>query len=454
MAFSPDGKLVLTGSADQTTRLWDSAHRTRIVSSWSASTTAIWAVVDPAGRYDASNGGDIEGLHWVVGNEPIALKQLKERYYDPGLLAKVMGFNKEPLRDVEAFTAPKLYPDVAVVQADPKTPRLKVTLTNRGGGIGRVVVLVNGKESTADARPRGTDADAAKLDLQLDLSSDPRLVPGQQNRVEVVAYNAEGYLSSRGLVKMIDAPGEAVTDAPTLHAVIVGISDYSGESLKLRYAAKDAEDFAAALSLGADRLFGVEHVHLSLLTTSQTAADHRPTRANLLRELTALKSAKAGDILVIYLAGHGVTHGGQDGDWYYLTADARNADLADPEVRKQVSLSSAELTDLLKASPAQKQVLILDTCNSGRVIEKLTDKRAVPGSQVRALERVKDRTGIHVLAGCAADAVSYEASRYGQGVLTYSLLLAMRGAKFARGRVRGRGRAVQLRGGQSAGIGA
>ena len=86
------------------------------------------------------------------------------------------------------------------------TPRLEVTLTNRGGGIGRVVVLVNGKELTADARPRGADADAAKLDLQLDLSSDPRLVPGQQNRVEVLAYNAEGYLSSRGIVNDVRRP--------------------------------------------------------------------------------------------------------------------------------------------------------------------------------------------------------------------------------------------------------
>ena len=66
-------------------------------------------------------------------------------------------------------------------------------------------------------------------------------------------------------------------------------------------------------------------------------------------------------------------------------------------------------------------------------MEKLTEKRDVPGSQVRALERVKDRTGMHVLAGCAADAVSYEASRYGQGVLTYSLLLGMRGAKLREG---------------------
>ena len=44
-----------------------------------------------------------------------------------------------------------------------------------------------------------------------------------------------------------------------------------------------------------------------------------------------------------------------------------------------------------------------------------------------ALERVKDRTGLFILAGCAADAVSYEATRYAQGLLTYSLLLGMRG---------------------------
>ncbi len=35
---------------------------------------------------------------------------------------------------------------------------------------------------------------------------------------------------------------------------------------------------------------------------------------------------------------------------------------------------------------------------------------------------------MYVLAGCAADAVSYEASNYGQGLLTHSLLLGMRGA--------------------------
>jgi hypothetical protein len=76
--------------------------------------------------------------------------------------------------------------------------------------------------------------------------------------------------------------------------------------------------------------------------------------------------------------------------------------------------------------PANKQVLILDTCASGRLIEKLTASRSVDSSSIRAWDRMKDRTGLWVLAGSAADAVSYESSRFGQGVLTYSLLKGIR----------------------------
>jgi hypothetical protein len=41
---------------------------------------------------------------------------------------------------------------------------------------------------------------------------------------------------------------------------------------------------------------------------------------------------------------------------------------------------------------------------------------------------MKDRMGLFILAGSAADASSYEATPYAQGLLTYSLLLGMRGA--------------------------
>jgi hypothetical protein len=78
--------------------------------------------------------------------------------------------------------------------------------------------------------------------------------------------------------------------------------------------------------------------------------------------------------------------------------------------------------------PANKQVLVLDTCAAGGAAARFTEKRDISGDQIRALDRLKDRTGFHVLLGCAADRVSYEATRYEQGLLTYSLLLGMRGA--------------------------
>ena len=426
LVFSPDGKLLVSGSRDGKIKFWntlDYSERFTLV----FLNESDWAIVTPRGHFDASPNG-MKLMHWVVGLEPIDLEQLKERYYEPGLLQKVLGYDPEPLRDVEAFTHVDLYPEIDLDAPDPDDPSLGISLTNRGGGIGRVTVLINGKEIHADARGPSPDPDASQLTLDVDLSDHPYLIPGQENTITVKAYNAEGYLASRGATLVYTPPGKTIAEKPHLWAIVAGVSDYQGEQLDLRYATKDARDMATALQVGAHRLFSAEKVHLQQLTTDDPDATNAPTRANLLRAFKNAAQAQPTDVLVVYLAGHGVTHGGQDGDFYYLTQDARSAELTDPAVRDQVALSSRELTELIKQIPALKQVLILDTCASGRLVERLTAQRNVPTSQIRALDRMKDRTGLYVLAGCAADAVSYEASRYGQGLLTYSLLLGMRGA--------------------------
>jgi hypothetical protein len=71
--------------------------------------------------------------------------------------------------------------------------------------------------------------------------------------------------------------------------------------------------------------------------------------------------------------------------------------------------------------------LIIDACASGKLVDNLAEKRDISSSVIKAMERMKDRTGLHIITGSAADAVSYEASRYGQGLLTYSILAGMRG---------------------------
>lgn len=208
VTFSPDGRQVLT-TGDYYARLWDAATGKELCQL--VSFTGGWAVVDSAGRYDASDSGDVEGLHWVIGNEPIALDQLKDRYYEPGLLAKLTGFNKEPLREVEAFSNPKLYPEIKLAAPTLGSSRLTIDLKKRDGGFGRVVVKINGKELTADARGLGANHEVKPrgdhLVLSVDLADDPRLKPGEENRIEVFAFNEEGYLSSRGFKLDYTAPG-------------------------------------------------------------------------------------------------------------------------------------------------------------------------------------------------------------------------------------------------------
>jgi hypothetical protein len=182
--FSPDGRFLVSLDWTGSIMLWDvqGTELARIV----GLNDRDWAVVDPEGRYDASQAG-MELMHWTVGVETISLNQLKDRYFDPGLLAKVLGLNKEPLRDVVGFTDVKLFPEVESADAVPGRDGLQIRLKNRGGGIGRVQVFVNGKELQADARGPGVNPDAAEATLTLDLSGahcvlEPGRLPLQSRR--------------------------------------------------------------------------------------------------------------------------------------------------------------------------------------------------------------------------------------------------------------------------------
>lgn len=404
----------------------DSTHNSLF--SWVFTDSLNWVIMTPDGLFDASSGA-ISKLSFVSDYELINIEQLKDRYYEPGLLRKVLGLSSEPIRQTKGLDNIDLYPDINLTHPLQNDGSLGIELNNRGGGIGKVKIWINGKEVTTDARDVDTDINAETVTLNYKIAGHPYLKQGEVNEIEVKAYNGEEYLSSRGKKVLYIPKGKKEDYDPTLHAVVIGTSNYSGEALDLRFAAKDAVDFSNALEMVGNKYFSEDRVNIHVLTT-ETESSPKPTKENIENAFKEVSTtAKPYDVLVVYLSGHGVNYGGSEGDFYYLTQDASSGNMKDPAIRESVGISSAELTEYIKMVPALKQVLILDACHSGQVAEDLMASRADrPSSEIRALERMKDRTGTYVLAGSAADAVSYETSVYGQGLLTYSLLFGMKGA--------------------------
>lgn len=421
--YSPDGKKIITASNDSKCMLWDASTGQRLLT-LIALDSSDFVVLHASGLFDASPGA-MQYMYWLKGMDVIEFGQLKDRYWEPGLWEKVM--QGEQLRDVRGMNELKLQPDIELT--DVKDGKLAINVTKREGGYGRIVVMINGKEVEADARGNGFDTTKLKQTVYFNLKDNPLLKSGEENSIVVKAWSADGFVEGRGIQITYMPAGDTISEPPSLFAVVLGISEYSSSAIHLNYAKPDAMAIATAIRLGGENLFGADRTFVYCMTSP---GDITPSKANIHQLFTDIKSkAKPGDVLVVYLSGHGISWGGEGGDFYYLTADAYSSSAEsynDPAIRAANCISTNEFTEWINDIPALKQLMIIDACGSGKAVDNLLAQRSVDPSQMKSIDRMKDRTGMYIISGCAADRVSYEASKYGQGLLTFTVLQAMKGA--------------------------
>ena len=340
LTLSPDGRFLVTSGADGMTRVWDVSNPTAaemraVLASVDSETGNGWAVSDPAGRYDASDPDHLEGLHWVRGDEVIDLGQLKSRFYTPGLLAKIWRGDRLP--DVGgAIGALAARPDVTVATPSPGASTVQVTLTNQGGGLGPIHLIVNGRPLEAECRP--TNPQAPREIVTCPLTGAVFRSDGH-NEIEVTVENAVDHVPTRPRgVALTTAPRTSAA-APGFYGLVVGTSRFSGPAdMNLQFAARDATSFEAALRIGATRLVGADHVHLTTLTSDAADEAHQPTKANIARAFREIAAkAQPEDIVLVYFAGHGLAYGKD----MYLLPDA-GCDQRRPERRCRAQRADCE----------------------------------------------------------------------------------------------------------------
>jgi len=199
------------------------------------------------------------------------------------------------------------------------------------------------------------------------------------------------------------------TSNGTKRAIVIGVSNYNADDLKLKYADNDAALFKNYLTDIED----LEDNNISLLINKDAVA------LNIVQELKKqFKIAKDGDVLYIYFAGHGdVVEDFGEKEGFLLAADANaNQEYYSGGVVPLALLNKAINNLTLKGVNV---VLILDACRSGFVFEKGTQKNM---GTIQAMFENSTK-----ILSCGADELSYESSDLKHGYFTYYLVKGLSG---------------------------
>jgi uncharacterized caspase-like protein len=390
-----------------------------------------YVVTDAGKRFDGTEEAR-KRLYFSCGTEIIELDQVKDQLWVPNLAERIM--------KAETINAPKIGQLgicglTPLVDSKEEKDNYRFFIKPRIGGLGETVLYVNGIEvkryniSQLSKTPAGYSLNVPKASLQ------SLLTTGKDNQVLLKAFTKDNNISSRGLTIRLASKSKDKS-LPNLYAIMVGVSDYKGEELDLKYAAKDAQDLSSALSASAKKLLntdGKEHVFMYNINTGaeRTAFPEKQSIKQVFGEIGS--KAKPNDILMVFFAGHGVM-AGEKKQFYFLTADAsKNSDVT------ATGISISELNEWMKPSviKAQKRVLVFDACNSGQAINDLVtignkdDKYVAARSddesnRIKAVEKLNERSGMFILSASASNQFAYELGKYSQGVLTYSLLKAIK----------------------------
>lgn len=421
-AWSPDGKFIITTSEDNTLKRWNASTGEFLYTFFAVDSTDYLAI-DHDGHYDGTEAAR-KMLYYVCNNEIVDIEQFKDLSWEPGLISKLTGINKEPIT-AKNISSINLCNYTPLVQEKGFTNDVyRYDIIARQGGIGEVQLYVNNKlVEKYDPAVLKKVGNIYSVSISQKKVQD-YFIPGQYNLVVVKATTVNGTILSRGAT-LAGSFDKRQAAEPRMFIISAGISQYKDEKLRLKYASHDAIDFTNALSNAAQKLLnsnGSQHVFTYVFNT-ESGSQRWPLKASLQKLIDSV-AAKAGseDILVIFFAGHGVLLNGQR-SFFLLTAEASSLELNGAE--NEISISTEELKDWLRKIKANKQILVLDACNSGQVVQQFQDlinKRDIPADQQRALESLKDKTGTYILSASAAGQSAYETSLYNQGLLTYSLL--------------------------------
>lgn len=398
LAASRDGGHALTVSEDGSTRLWNLNTGAQLLTL--LSTSKGWAVVDSKGRYDG-NEEALAGLEWQADDASANIDDFAETHFEEALLPRTVR-EGGALADAKSITEGVAFPPKVRIVSDTGDPSarkvtVEVTAEDNGGGVAEIRLYRNGK------RIRGIAGDIKRDETRKMVGRFELDLEGGQTVVSATAVNSEK-LESRPQTLTL-ATGRPTREG-RIHLLTVGINRYRDRSLDLYYARPDADSIDSYFASGRAAMPVAERISLR---------DAKANRETILAAIRSFRDVPPEDVVIVYLAGHGVNGGDQ---WFFIGHDAQlTSDSASDGI-----VSSGEIKAELEALNADRVVLLIDTCQSGAAIDPIRDYRGV-----KALRLMARTIGTHILVATDHSQSALELRELRHGIFTYALLDGLAG---------------------------
>lgn len=422
---SLDGRHLASSSTDGTVRLWN-LQTGDLLASLFVGNDSEWVCWTPQGYFAASpDGGKYIGWHLNQGFEKMAKfvsgEQLFDQFYRPDIVKTAIESNRPPAEilqelkvAVEVESVVEGVPEIVITEpggnvlATERRFDVKVEAVDTGKGIGEVRVFHEGKR----LQPDGPGSMAEK---RYSVPFTASLVSGK-NHIRAVAVSPEGVESSPEVVT-IDFEGNKAS--ARLHLLAVGLNEYKNPKFNLNYCRPDVDAFADSFLKRSGTLFTDVQVHK--LYDADATGEAISAKMKEIAEVAA-----ADDVFVFAFAGHGVMSeggGDQDPEFHMIPYDVTQM-YGNDAMLAELALSGSHLQQLAAAIPARKQLMVLDACQSGGVVESFAIRGA---AEERALAQLARSSGMYVLASTRSEQFATEAEELGHGLFTFALLEAIEG---------------------------
>lgn len=330
------------------------------------------------------------------------------------LAAQEPGEKPKPESAAPAAGDKEAAPAVRIVSVDTRstgrgeTAEVCVSAEDRGGGVAKVELAVDG--SKMSARTRRVVAETGEECPASSWLFDVNLLPGSNN-LEATAYASNGTASQPARNTVVGTSPLANT---TLHILTVGIETYRGDAPALTYAEDDARAFADSLSKQAQPLFS----RVRVISIFNAAATKDSIAETFLELASGTDSVGPNDTFVFFFAGHGAVANVGAAQSFFL-ASAGVTRLGEGKDLARNGISASDLLGWLNRISAGSKLLVLDACNSGAMIQYFNGKDGMGSTVLDALQKASQTA---ILAATQPSEPARASGALGHGLFTAALL--------------------------------